>query len=351
LTGALIGVSGLFLTIVWPPAPVSMVTPVTGMPTDAGVQLSTSSTRPLPIAGWGRCLDNSPGAWAVSYTVTPMAKLFMIAPVTGVASVAPPSQVEIRSLDEADLERQAEVIRTAFLGTPDAYQDSDDGADAQAFWAAEWGEPIRKATYGAFVGNELVGLSYVCVASRGPLVGVVAVIPDWTGRRVGAALVSASAAGLVGEYEALTLAVIPDNIGALRLYVGLGFRLYADGCLEVGAVRYTELSQFEFIFNSFEQSLPGVELPVTYGVQPYLNRTVNHRLAGWILLVITGYRGGVREISMTPAQFDLALALLRPAGAATIFDHPNLQAWESIRAAGEVTGLTEYVAQFGELER
>jgi GNAT superfamily N-acetyltransferase len=279
-----------------------------------------------------------------------MAKLFLIAPVCDVAVVAPPPPVQIRLLDETQLEGQAGVIREAFLGTPDAYVDGDDGADAAAFWAAEWGEPIRCATVGAYVGDELIGLSYVCVGEKHPLVGVVAVVPGWKGQRVGAALVSASATRLNGEYEALTLAVHPDNISPLHLYVGLGFRLYADGCLETGTVRYTELSQFEFIFSLFERSLPGVELPLIYGVQPYLNRTMGHRLAGWILLVITGYRSGVSEIAMTPKQFDLALALLRPAGAATIYDHPNLLAWESIRSEGAATQQTHYVAQFGERE-
>jgi GNAT superfamily N-acetyltransferase len=277
-----------------------------------------------------------------------MAKLFMIAPVAGVAVVAPPLDVQIRLLDESRLDVQAEVIREAFRGTPDAYVDADDGADAAAFWAGEWGTPIRAAAAGAFVGEELVGVCYVNEGDEFPLVGVVAVVPAWKGKRVGAALLSFSAAALAGVSDAITLAVHPDNVGPLHLYVGMGFRLYADGCLKTGEVQYTELSQFEFIFSLFERSLPGVELPVVYGVQPYINRTMGHRLAGWILLVITGYRSGVAEIPMTPNQFDLALALLRPAGAATIYDHPNLEAWEVIRAEGEASGQTEYVAQFGE---
>lgn len=275
----------------------------------------------------------------------------MIAPVSAVATVEAPLGVEIRLLDNSNLDVQAEVVRGAFRGTPDAYVDQDDGVDAQAFWAGEWGEPIPSATFAAFFGDELIGLAYVAVGETAPLLGVVAVVPRWKGKRVGAALISACAAGLIGVSHAVTLAVNPDNIGPLHLYVGLGFRLYADGCLATGVVEYTEQAQFDFIFSLFERSLPGVELPLTYGVQPYLNRTMGHRLAGWVLLVITGYRSGVQEIQMTPAQFDLAIALLRPAGAATIYDHPNLQAWEAIRAAGESSGQKYYVAQFGELRK
>ncbi len=65
------------------------------------------------------------------------------------------------------------------------------------------------------------------------------------------------------------------------------------------------------------------------GVFPFADTSAGHRLPGWILALVTGWRCGGAVKLMSVNELDTAIALLSPA-AATMFEHPDLDAWKSI---------------------
>ena len=67
-------------------------------------------------------------------------------------------------------------------------------------------------------------------------------------------------------------------------------------------------------------------------VFPFADTSAGHRLPGWILALVTGRRSGEAVGPMSGSELDPAIALLSPAESATMFDHPNLEAWRSLRA-------------------
>jgi hypothetical protein len=147
--------------------------------------------------------------------------------------------------------------------------------------------------------------------------------------------------------------VDPLNRTELAELVRLGFRLRVDDCVRGDVVEYTTFAQFEQLREMFESSIPDLELPVVCGVDAggfgrYVHASSDHRLPKRILALVTGYRSGVVRVPITIAEFDVAIALLTPARAATIYEHPNLEAWLAIR---ENIGAASDVAinvQFGE---
>ncbi len=91
-----------------------------------------------------------------------------------------------------------------------------------------------------------------------------------------------------------------------------------------------------------EQALPGWRAPVAYGLGVVAGdgavdwRVVNspnlHHLPAVVLATVLGYRSGSATYVIEVAALDAAIALLEPAGACDAFEHPNLWAWQRLRA-------------------
>ena len=107
------------------------------------------------------------------------------------------------------------------------------------------------------------------------------------------------------------------------------------------------------------ESMPGWSEPAAYalgvrtGDREIDFRVTNHRgthdLPGIVLAHVLGYRTGTRSYILDLATFDVAIAELEPAGACDAYDHPNLWAWQQLRAeieTGDVPRSAEIVAVF-----
>lgn len=285
-------------------------------------------------------------------------KFYLISPTAAVPVVAAPVGVTIRRIevDPLGLEsEQARVLRDAYAVSPDIQTDADDREDAVLFWRGEWGPPVGAASLGAFADDRLIGLSYVCERSDAPLLADLVVEPGWHGRGVGAALISASAAALSAEgFAVFTLAVHADNVAALGLYARMGFRLYAEGCVEGDSVAYRTEGQFRVVNAQFEKVVPSMSLDVRYAVAPiptptgfvqFVNTVAEHRLPGRILATLVGHRSGSGRYPMDRRGLEVAVALLSPAEVASIYEHPNLGSW---RRALE-TGAERFEVCFGDV--
>lgn len=76
---------------------------------------------------------------------------------------------------------------------------------------------------------------------------------------------------------------------------------------------------------------------------PHVNQG-EHLLPAVVLALVCGYRKGTRVIQLSRDQLDRAIDLLAPAEACTIYCHPNLWAWRTMRA--EAGPEATYVAVF-----
>lgn len=281
-------------------------------------------------------------------------KFYMIAPTQPRRERVPPAGVRIQRVEDEDRPAQRVVLGAAYATAPGRQEDHDDEADVDQFWDGVWGTPIRSATFGAWLGDSLVGLAYVC--DRGetyPLVAELVVLPQEHARGIGAALLSAVIDACRAEgHGGVTLAVHQDNLGAIHLYARMGFALYAEGCLEAGGVVYRTAEQFQMLRHQFDSVLPGLDLPVEYCVRPvgvdgfqqFVNVIALHRLPVRILGMVTGHRSGSACLQASRRVVEDAVLLLGPAEAATIFDHPNLWSWR--RALD--TGAERFEVCFGE---
>lgn len=107
-----------------------------------------------------------------------------------------------------------------------------------------------------------------------------------------------------------------------------------------------------------EQALPGWRAPVAYGLgvvgaDAVDWRVVNspnlHHLPAVVLATVLGYRSGSATYVIDAATLDAAIARLEPAGACDAFEHPNLWAWQRLRAEiaeGAVAADAEIVVVF-----
>jgi len=83
------------------------------------------------------------------------------------------------------------------------------------------------------------------------------------------------------------------------------------------------------------------------------NHANHHELPGVVLGTVLGHRSGSRSYTLDLRTFDEAIARLEPAGACDAFEHPNLWAWQQLRAdisAGTVPADAEIVVAFLDLE-
>lgn len=107
------------------------------------------------------------------------------------------------------------------------------------------------------------------------------------------------------------------------------------------------------------QALPGWRAPVAYGLGVVgadgvvdwrvVNSPNLHQLPAVVLATVLGYRSGSATYIIDVATLDEAIALLEPAGACDAFEHPNLWAWQRLRAeldAGAVAGDAAIVVVF-----
>jgi RimJ/RimL family protein N-acetyltransferase len=114
-------------------------------------------------------------------------------------------------------------------------------ADDEAAWAIDdWLARLeRRSTFGAFLGDALVGTAALSVESgrkhghRGCLVGMY-VAPAARGLGAGRALVAAVLDQARGRVETLELSVAIANAPAIALYLACGFRPYA---IDADAIR------------------------------------------------------------------------------------------------------------------
>lgn len=106
-------------------------------------------------------------------------------------------------------------------------------------------------------------------------------------------------------------------------------------------------------------SMPGWTTPLAYALGVVADsgevewRVTNHRneheLPAVVLGKVLGYRSGSMSYTVDLDTFDEAIAALEPAGACDAFEHPNLWAWQRLRAeiaAGEVPVDCEIVVVF-----
>lgn len=111
---------------------------------------------------------------------------------------------------------------------------------------------------------------------------------------------------------------------------------------------------FEGLRSSLLVAMPGLEeMPgfvvgirdaASDAVRFPANTSAGHPLPGWILALVTGWRRGESTLEMSVGELDPAIALLSPAESATMFNHPNLEAWRSIRAGADED--TRFVVRF-----
>lgn len=93
----------------------------------------------------------------------------------------------------------------------------------------------------------------------------------------------------------------------------------------------------------FTDQLPGWEPPEAYGVALVPRDTADsadwefpvvnvglHRLPALVLGIVTGRRSGPGTFELAPDDLRQAVALLAPAEAATMYQHPNLLAWRAM---------------------
>lgn len=137
----------------------------------------------------------------------------------------------VRQLAAVDLDAYRALRLAGLRAHPHAF-----GADAEdeAAWAAsQWAARLQqRATFGAFLGDDLVGTAALSLDSgrkvrhRGYLVGVY-VAPAARGAGAGRALIAAVIAAARGQVEELVLSVAIGNAAAIALYLACGFRAYA----------------------------------------------------------------------------------------------------------------------------
>jgi GNAT superfamily N-acetyltransferase len=281
-----------------------------------------------------------------------MSRLFLTAAPSVIAGHGTPlpSGFVIEPLTIDEIEESGALLYAA-------YQASDDPEPAELdelklFWSGEWGLPIPSATFCVRRVDDgvMVALSVVCASQDGPLIAHLAT--DEFARRngLGAALLETSAAALqlLGE-EAMYLAVDAANPGPLRLYARIGFRLYADGCLQNGVVTYTTLEQVAFVEAMIDRAAPTLELPsrvtlhVSYPAAPQsphgVTKELQCRLTKRLLAVVVGYRNGDAEV--TPAHGALAtvIELLSAAEHTHQTDITLLSSFAALKDAGKRVAL------------
>jgi len=71
------------------------------------------------------------------------------------------------------------------------------------------------------------------------------------------------------------------------------------------------------------------------------NHPNTHELPAVVLGLVTGHRTGTATHYITPSQLDHAIAMLEPAGACDTWDHPNLWAWQKLKATLDADPLTD----------
>jgi GNAT superfamily N-acetyltransferase len=255
------------------------------------------------------------------------------------------SGTEIRQFIDEDRNVVSELLLAAYTGTSES--EFDDDTEVERFLGSTYGPVIPTATVVATdsATDRIVGASLVCVHEERPLVAHVVVHPHVQGRGIAGDLIAASADALArAGHERLYLAVGGKNLNALRTYARLGFALFAEEAIvDADGVRYETQSCFDTAHSQIDSAVPDLVNAPVFGVGvrragsgveewPFLNTGPEHVLPGRILAVAVGYRSGSARIEISEPTLEAAIALLAPAGAATFYEHPNLNAWKALHA-------------------
>lgn len=93
--------------------------------------------------------------------------------------------------------------------------------------------------------------------------------------------------------------------------------------------------------DAYELAMPTWQQPDSYalGVEQLdrsvewqvINHPNTHELPAVVLGLVTGHRSGTASHHITTEQLDHAIAMLEPAGACDVWDHPNLWGWQNLR--------------------
>jgi hypothetical protein len=105
--------------------------------------------------------------------------------------------------------------------------------------------------------------------------------------------------------------------------------------------------------------MPGWKLPAAYGIgildvtgEVVFGKTNvgEHPLPAVVMSTILGHEGGSASYRVDVATLDQAIRLLAPAEVCTAYQHPNLEAWRSVRKAidGGGTAVMVFVGDLGE---
>lgn len=94
--------------------------------------------------------------------------------------------------------------------------------------------------------------------------------------------------------------------------------------------------------DAIEAAMPGWHQPATYALGELddagaidwrvINHPNRHLLPAAVLGRVLGHRSGNASYSMSDAQLDEAIAMVKPAEACAEFQHPNLWGWEALRS-------------------
>ena len=107
--------------------------------------------------------------------------------------------------------------------------------------------------------------------------------------------------------------------------------------------RWETADQIQGALDRFVADVPGYRMPAVYAVGmvddtgvaafPHVNRG-DHPLPAAVLANVVGDRSGTRAHPLSPDELDRAIALLAPAEACRLVQHPNLWAWREMRTRG-----------------
>ena len=122
---------------------------------------------------------------------------------------------------------------------------------------------------------------------------------------------------------------------------------------------YETVEQLQAAKAALIAQMPGWIQPAAYALGVSMNsseidwRATNHRgIHGFpavALSMVLGYRSGSATYGLDFEMFDAAIAVLEPAGACKHYEHPNLWAWQRLRAEildDQLPEGTEIVAVF-----
>jgi hypothetical protein len=104
--------------------------------------------------------------------------------------------------------------------------------------------------------------------------------------------------------------------------------------------QWSTVAELDAARERFEAAIPGWRRPAAFGIARLVDgRPEFARIAAGdgflpavVLGTVVGHVSGAASYRLAPAELDRAITMLAPAGACTSIPHPNLWAWQALRA-------------------